>query len=263
MSTAYNRKIQEIVIHHMGDSKAPTVPIAQRWNPYKYDYPEYDFGVEADGTIRQGRVLTVQGAHCIPTKSPYVQKGNQWYNQNSIGIGLAGDFTKYPMPQAQFNGLVGLVKKLMNQYGLTLDNVYPHGQVTSTACPGCTYSKVPALKGGWSYDAFETAVRSNQTVAVPVVTPTPVTPQIIKGSVLKLKNLITYIWEADGHGASYMASAIQAPIIPSNLLTQDIIDNCENIYQIGGALINPKFKLISGSDRYDTVIAVLKHIGKI
>jgi len=169
MSTPFKRTIKEIVIHHMGDGRSPDVPIAQRWNPYKYDYPEYDFGVEADGTIRQGRPLNVQGAHCIADKPQYSKQGEQWWNQNSIGIGLAGDFTKFTMPQAQFNGLVGLVKRLMSQYGLTLDNVYPHGQVKYTDCPGCTYSKVPALtKGTWSYDAFEKAVLA------PVVTPTPV-----------------------------------------------------------------------------------------
>lgn len=158
MSTPYNRKIQAIVIHHMGDGKAPAVPISQRWNPHGYDYPAYDFGIEADGTIVQGRPLTYQGAHCLSDKPPYSQRGGNWWNKNAIGIGLAGDFTQYAMPEAQFQGLVGLVKKLMAQYGLTLNDVYPHGQVAYTDCPGCTYSKVPALKGAWSYDEFEKTV---------------------------------------------------------------------------------------------------------
>ena len=111
MSTPFNRTIQDIVIHHMGDGKPPEVSILQRWNPSNYDYPEYDFGVEADGTIRIGRPLNYQGAHTLSDKPPYSQKGNQWWNQNSIGIGIAGDFTKYPMPQVQFNALVALVKR--------------------------------------------------------------------------------------------------------------------------------------------------------
>jgi len=164
MSTPFNRSIQDIVIHHMGDGKPPEVSILKRWNPANYDYPEYDFGVEADGTIRDGRPLNYQGAHTLSDKKPYSQKGDQWWNQNSIGIGVAGDFTKYPMPQAQFNALVALVKRLMAQYGLTLDNVYPHGQVTYTDCPGCTYSKVPTLRGMWSYDEFEKAVLGNKSV---------------------------------------------------------------------------------------------------
>ena len=144
----------------MGDGQTSDVSILKRWNPHNYDYPEYDFGVEADGTIRDGRLLTFQGSHTLSDKPPYSQRGDNWWNQNSIGIGIAGDFTKYPMPLAQFASLCALVKRLMIQYELTLDNVYPHGQVTRTDCPGCTYSKVPALKGTWSYDAFETAVLS-------------------------------------------------------------------------------------------------------
>ena len=151
MTIPFNRTIKEIVIHHMGDGRPPSIPIAQRWNPYKSEQPEYDFGIEEDGTVRAGRPLNIQGAHCIADKPQYSKQGQQYWNQNSIGIGLAGDFTKYPMGTAQFNSLVSFVKKLMKQYGLTLDNVYPHGQVKYTDCPGCTYSKVPAMKNGlWS-----------------------------------------------------------------------------------------------------------------
>ncbi|MCO1599805.1 N-acetylmuramoyl-L-alanine amidase [Desulfosporosinus nitroreducens] len=159
MSTPYNRTIQAIVIHHMGDGLPPEVSILKRWNPYNYDYPEYDYGIEADGTLRIGRPLDVQGSHTISDKAPYSQKGYNWWNRNAIGIGLAGDFTLYPMPKAQFDALVGLVRSLMAEHKLTLDNVYPHGQVAYTDCPGCTYSKVPVLTNGlWSYDEFEQAV---------------------------------------------------------------------------------------------------------
>ncbi|EGW39090.1 S8 family serine peptidase [Desulfosporosinus sp. OT] len=163
MSTPYNRTIQSIVIHHMGDGLPPEVSILQRWNPEGLDYPEYDYGIEADGTVRVGRPLNIQGAHTLSDRPPYSQKGYQWWNRNSIGIGLAGDFTKYPMPLAQFYALVSLVNSLMSEHGLTLDNVYPHGQVTYTDCPGCTYSKVPALmEGKWSYDNFEQAILRNE-----------------------------------------------------------------------------------------------------
>lgn len=158
MSALYDRKIQSIVIHHMGDGQSPSVPIEERWNPNGTTFPEYDFGIEANGTIREGRPLNYIGSHTISDKPPYSSRGKYWFNQNAIGIGLAGDFTIYSMPKAQLDALVALVKRLMSEYGLTLDNVYPHGQVTYTDCPGCTYSKVPALHGSWSYDEFEKAV---------------------------------------------------------------------------------------------------------
>ena len=90
---------------------------------------------------------------------------------------------------------------------------------------------------------------------------TPTIPQTQGG--IKMKSLVTYKYEPDSHASFYLASFLQCPIIPADLLTQDIIDNCENIYQVGGYKINNKFKLISGNDRYDSIIAVLKYIKKI
>lgn len=162
MSTKYNRIIKAIVIHHMGDGLSPKVSILKRWNPFGYQFPEYDIGIEANGTIRKGRPLNYQGAHCVSDKPPYNQKGDNWWNKNSIGIGLAGDFTIFPMPQAQFDALVKLVKQLMAQYNLTLDNVYPHCQISKTACPGCTYNKVPSAYGFWNYNEFEKAVNNKE-----------------------------------------------------------------------------------------------------
>jgi len=250
MSTKYNRKIQAIVIHHMGDGLSLNVSILKRWNPYNYDYPEYDFGIELDGTIREGRPLTYQGSHCVSDKPPYNQKGYQWWNRNSIGIGLAGDFTKYPMPQAQFNALVALVKKLMKQYNLTLDNVYPHGQVCYTDCPGCTYSKVPVLKGKWSYDEFESAVKSN----IP-----------IKEEVKKVKNLVIYQYPEDKGTAECLAIHLQCPVAyyPKQF-TNDLFDLVENIYQVGGSKVDPRIReVISGNDFDDSMVAYLKYVGKL
>ena len=171
MSQSYVRTIKAIVIHHMGDGKSPEDTILKRWNPHNYEYPEYDYGLEADGTLEIGRLLNIEGAHCISDKDPYNKRGINWWNRNSIGIGLAGDFTKYSMPQAQFNALVALVKSLMAQYRLTLDDVYPHGQVTYTNCPGCVYDKVPGLEGGWNYNEFEQAVLSPVKEVVSVSDP--------------------------------------------------------------------------------------------
>lgn len=252
MSTPYNRSICSIVIHHMGDGLSPNVSILKRWNPYNYDYPEYDFGIEADGTVRLGRPLTIQGSHCLSDKPPYNQKGYQWWNRNSIGIGLAGDFTKYPMPQAQFNSLVVLVKKLMKQYNLTLDNVFPHGQVTYTDCPGCTYSKIPALKGLWNYDEFESGVRNNNQ-------------QNIQKEIKKVKNLVIYLYPEDEGCAKNLAIHMKCPVAyyPKQF-TNDLFDLVENIYQIGGSQVDSRIKkLLSGNDMDDSMVEYLKHIGKI
>ena len=148
MSYPYNRKIQSIIIHHPGDGRPPEIPITKRWNPFNYQFPEYDYGIEYDGTIQIGRPLNYQGAHCISDKEPYKSRGNQWFNQNSIGIAVAGDFTKYQISKVQLFGLVGLVQKLMKQYNIPISEVMPHRQVTYTECPG-----------NWDFDEFLSLVQ--------------------------------------------------------------------------------------------------------
>lgn len=242
MSTPYNREKKAIVIHHMGDGLPPEVSILQRWNPHGYDYPEYDFGIEADGTIRIGRPLTYQGAHCLSDKPPYCNRGDQWWNRNSIGIGLAGDFTKYPVSKSQFYALCSLVKSLMGQYGLTLDDVYPHGQVTYTDCPGCTYSKVPALSGGWSYDEFEQAVLGNVQLKEP------------KGGEETVKDLVIYA-DGDVGAALTLSYKLGCPMV-----LKDFADRyqAQNKHWVGvhGTNGNGNF-YYAGGDRVETAKAAL------
>ena len=88
-------------------------------------------------------------------------------------------------------------------------------------------------------------------------------PKQSKEEVKIMKNLVTYKYEADLHASFYLSSYLQCIYISYDLLTQEIIDNCENIYQVGGVKLNDKFNIISGEDRYDTLVAVLKYIGKL
>ena len=253
MSTPYNRKIQAIVIHHMGDNRASSVPILKRWNPYKYDYPEYDFGVDADGSIKTGRPLNVQGAHCIATKSPYSKKGNQWWNQNSIGIGVAGDFTKFPMPAAQFNGLVVLVRRLMAQYGLTLDNVYPHDQLASTVCPGCTYSKVAGSRGFWSYDEFEKAVMAKEIIKI--------------AEVIDVLDVAVLLFTKEDYwaGADVAAKNGNCAVFvrPADRSVPKDAMSAKMLIVVGGATTGHSSEvLLSGNTKYDTAEAVAKYLGQ-
>ena len=255
MSTLYNRVIKAIVIHHMGDGKPPDVSILERWNPPHpgypagYDFPEYDYGIEANGLVRVGRPLTIQGAHCLSDKPPYSQRGDQWWNKNSIGIGLAGDFMIYPMPQAQFDALVALVKRLMREHRLTLDDVYPHGQVTYTSCPGSIYSKVPALKGTWSYDKFEQAVLIEKKDEV---------QDVLKVAVL-LFTKDDYWAGADVAAKNGSCALFVRPVdqsVPADAKT------ALQIIVVGGPTTkHPNEVLLSGKDKYATAAAVAKYLG--
>lgn len=153
------------------------------------------------------------------------------------------------MPQAQFDALVTLVKRLMWEHGLTLDDVYPHGQVTYTSCPGSTYSKVPALKGKWSYDKFEQAVLSEKKDEV---------VDVLKVAVL-LFTKDDYWAGADvaaknGSCALFVRSADQS--VPAEA------KNSQKLIVVGGPTTNhPNEVLLSGKDKYDTAAAVAKYLG--
>lgn len=221
MSTPYDRTIQSIVIHHMGDSLSPDVSILNRWNPYGYDYPEYDFGIEADGTIRQGRPLNVIGAHCRSDKPPYSQRGSFWFNQHSIGIGLAGDFTKFTMPQAQYDALIKLVRQLMAQYNVT--EVFAHQDVTYTDCPG-----------NWDFDKFKTDLAEEKKM---------------------FENLVCY-GGFDFGAAQLLADKLHAPLVHVDNVTDDLWACAKNKFKVGGSEFRDA-KVISGSDRFATMQAVL------
>jgi len=253
MSTKYNRIIKAIVIHHMGDNQPSIVPIAKRWNPYNYDYPEYDFGVEFDGTIRQGRPLNYKGSHTKSDKPPYsTNYGTWWFNENAIGIGIAGDFTKYPMPQAQFNGLVELVKKLMNQYNLTLDNVYPHMQLSYTLCPGCTYSKIFESQGSWSYDEFENAVLESKQ------------ENNNQGDEFSMEKCIVYFTPADFSNALILANKFGGCAMfcrngSANVHADAMKSNV--VFTVGGPKLNVNGEIyLSGDSAKDTLIAVSEYL---
>lgn len=152
VTAKYNRTIKAIVVHHPGDGLSPYVSITQRWNPKGYDFPSYDFGVEADGSIVTGRPLNYLGAHCRADKVTF-DNDEYWFNKNAIGVAVAGDFTKYSMPKSQYDGLIYLVKKLMNQYNVPIDMVYAHKDLAYTECPG-----------NWSFDEFKKLLVEDETM---------------------------------------------------------------------------------------------------
>lgn len=225
MSTPYNREPKAIVIHHMGDGLSPSVSISQRWNPFNYTFPEYDFGVEYDGTIKTGRPLTILGAHTRCDKEPYLSVYSRWwFNENSIGIGIAGDFTTFSMPHAQFDGLVELVRELMKQYNIPIDMVFKHNDVTYTDCPGNT----------WSWDTFKIALMEEKKM---------------------FENLVVYGGFDDG-AANLLADKLKAPLVHIDNVTDDLWSCAKNKYKVGGGAFRDA-KVVSGDDRFATMQAVL------
>ena len=76
----------------------------------------YNFVIDLDGTVENGRALSVDGAHCITKGFSGV-----WYNKNSIGVCYVGGLDASGKPadtrtEAQKNALRDLVAKLCKEY---------------------------------------------------------------------------------------------------------------------------------------------------
>ena len=132
------REIKKIILHctdsKWGDVKAIDAWHRQRgWDGIGYHYvilnayPAYtsikekEPVPENDGLIIEGRPLWKVGAHC------------RGHNYDSVGIAVVGVDT---FSKAQLYSAAKLVKLMMKQFGLGVDNVYGHYEFNSyKSCP--------------------------------------------------------------------------------------------------------------------------------
>ena len=118
-----------IILHHTLTTYDVGVKQIREWHKAKGgDDVGYHFVIRKDGRIEEGRELKYQGAYA---------KGR---NADSIGIALAGDFSKQiPLP-AQIDALRDLMHTLTLVYaldGCIYDVVEMHRDLTETnPCPG-------------------------------------------------------------------------------------------------------------------------------
>lgn len=184
MSELYDRRsAKKAVVHHLGDGQpaARTVSeLQRRSNPYNYQFSEYDFGILEDGTIVTLRPLSYIGAHSIASVPKYMYSSN-WWNQNSIGIVIAIDATKFQPSVTMVNGLIQCLVQLCNSQGMTTYDIYPHFQITATACPGASYGKLSKNTGYLDYDYVEMIVARGgnniTTIIEPLAPQTQFQPQ--------------------------------------------------------------------------------------
>ena len=89
----------------------------------------YHYVIYLDGTIHQGRNFDSVGAHCTAR------------NNDSIGICLIGGLSKDGKTakdtrnDLQKQSLYKLVEYLLDEYNLSINDVYCHNQFANKACP--------------------------------------------------------------------------------------------------------------------------------
>jgi|3_EtaG_2_1085321.scaffolds.fasta_scaffold00403_7 N-acetyl-anhydromuramyl-L-alanine amidase AmpD len=93
---------------------------------------QYTYFIERDGMIIQGREEHETTWHA----------GNWLLNKQSIGICLAGDFTREDPTMAQLKSLKDLLIDIQRRRGIPNDNIYPHREVRATRCPGTDFLRL-------------------------------------------------------------------------------------------------------------------------
>lgn len=87
-------------------------------------YVGYHFYISKDGTIKQARLDTDEGAHTIG------------YNSQSLGICLAGNFDATFPTEAQISSLQTLLTQKSKQYSIPMENIVPHRRFAQKTCYG-------------------------------------------------------------------------------------------------------------------------------
>ena len=160
-----SNKIQFIVVHYLG------VPNAD--NPYLYGggYGGH-YNIKRDGSVyKAADPKTAVVWHCgggLQGSGGHTFHGI-CTNYNSIGIecgvcytenvkDASGDSGKWYFTTETQESLVWLVAKLMKEYGIGIDHVIRHYDVTGKICPN-PYVKNNSLRTSWTWDEFISRVR--------------------------------------------------------------------------------------------------------
>jgi N-acetylmuramoyl-L-alanine amidase len=123
------QQITAIVIHHTQEDGWDVYKTHQYHQSLGWSGIGYNYFIEEDGTIFEGRGL-YEGAHA---------KG---YNASSVGICMSGNFDKIVPTQSQMTSSYAICKTLLSDYKLTAENVIGHREIegVTKTCPGLNFN---------------------------------------------------------------------------------------------------------------------------
>lgn len=127
------KQIKEIILHCSAtpEGKEFKASDIDRWHKAKgWKMIGYNYVIDIDGTVEQGRPLYMDGAHTIG------------HNKNSIGICYIGGVEKNDVRKpkdtrtiAQRESMYALVYQLLQVYDLSISDVHCHNEFANKACP--------------------------------------------------------------------------------------------------------------------------------
>jgi hypothetical protein len=232
MSTSHDRTSATIlVVHYFGDGQEPALTkkeLFRRGNPYNYDYPEYDFGIIADGTIIPMRPLTIRGAHCISDIPSMVHSDEQWWNKNSVSI-VIGVGEGYVATDAQLKSLSRFITEWKRKPNSI---IYRHCDITKTDCPNLSYEIWNKVLKGYE-DVLKVAVLLFSK------------EDYWAGTDVAVRN---------GNCGLFIRPADHS--VPVDAM------NAQRLIVVGGPSVgHPDEILLTGNTKYDTAQAVAKYLG--
>lgn len=125
-------EVNRIIIHHTADpSNYPQFYRVNEWHKLR-QFPKSSLGFYCGYTYlieRDGKVITAR-------KDTEEQAHTKGLNQDSIGIGLAGDFTMERPTEEQLFSLKQLINAKMKEYAISPNNISGHRMFADTLCPG-------------------------------------------------------------------------------------------------------------------------------
>ncbi|EZH66807.1 hypothetical protein DH09_02380 [Bacillaceae bacterium JMAK1] len=117
------RKVRRIIIHHPAAVRYSYLQIHNQHRNQGWSGAGYNYYLQKNHEFYELRGLNV-GAHAAN------------HNSDSLGVCVEGNYDREQMDETLFLRFVQEVKKLMNQHGLTANDVYRHSDVGQTSCPG-------------------------------------------------------------------------------------------------------------------------------
>lgn len=117
-----------IVLHHTANPSAKD-QLSGVINLHLHKFGQrgaYHYFIEASGFVTQ-----------LHDESFVAYHSGKWVvNLRSIGICLAGDFTKHEPTEAQILSLTLLISEIQHRWGIPDVNIKLHREIKQTACPG-------------------------------------------------------------------------------------------------------------------------------
>jgi|GEM_PF-681066 len=126
-----------IIVHHTGAEEKDARQVKRFHLSVGWRDVGYNYILERDGRVVEGRPLDLPGAHC--------RAGDM--NRRSIGVSLIGNLDNHPPTRPQVDVLPVLLRELMALHNIPGQRVLGHREVpgAATSCPG-RYMDMHALR---------------------------------------------------------------------------------------------------------------------